>query len=266
MGCGRSKQLSVLETLAAEKEREQEEVENPMSSPPLMTKLSLTSSPSPSPASSPNRQSLAQRMSVFGERLRGSSLDKKAAASEPEPIMKPPPAFLFVGRRFRKHHRSTFAELAGLGQGRILKLESKHGSLVWYKSSQCVGVPEPDESLSPDGAFKLEQVVRVELGCEDKPSLNQSLCFTVVGEARSLYLEAESPAVATEWCTALQDHLKHGMLASVDLGDTMSAEAEEQQHRKSVERERAYSKHKEDRDKLRAARVSSAQRASVFQQ
>ena len=92
--------------------------------------------------------------------------------------------------------------------------------------------------------------------------LCQTCCFSIVASTRSLNLEAESAEVARQWCSALQDHMKYGMLASIDLGEDL--EAEQKQARKAVERERAYSAHKADRDKLKQARESSAQRASVF--
>jgi hypothetical protein len=267
MGCTKSKELSVLEKYAAEaSENDGEATVNPLSSPPLRSSLRLSST---NPPKSPN--SLMHRMSSFSRKRGSSATEQQRKGSIPEePIVKIPPQFLFTGRRFKKHHNSSLSEFAGVPQGRILKL-MENGEIVWFKAGSCAGTPERHEAKVPDGSFSLSQIKSIEMGTPSKKSIkNQERCFSIVGVGKTLNFEAEDSGVAAQWFEALSDHLKYGELSSINLDSDLDAESLnnsirlQKQERRASERERAYSKHSAEREKLRAARASSIGRASVY--
>ena len=218
MGCKNSKSLSVLERYKQESESagyEEPETTNPMS-PPIRTSLRLSIPGSKDSKEKSERggsggdggKSFAHRMSTFTERLRGSSVDKNQAsdAASSGPQIKPPPSFLFTGRRFRKHHNSSFAEMTGMGQGRILKLVSS-GEIVWYKTKRCEGVPERGEASEPDGSFKLEVVKHIQVR-DDLPYTTTLALDTLVTSVSTLLAHTScNPLLTPCVCNRFADGL-----------------------------------------------------------
>ncbi|GMH99650.1 hypothetical protein TrVE_jg1820 [Triparma verrucosa] len=266
MGCINTKPKSVLETIKDnyDKQDHDEGTGNPAMD------LSPISMEGGDQASTPTREKSTSITEYISDRIRGLS-SPPAPAPAAEVYFTPP--FLFVGRRFKKHHRNTLGRMLS-SQGRVLKL-TKEGALAWYKTTSLTGIPDATESSEKeDGIIEVSSIRRIDRGYKTAVFAatgvegTSNLAFSIITSERTLDLEAESEQVRDEWCEALEKHLKHGLnMVDIELGgDTAAAvlSPEEKMAKKQEERKKAYNAHSAEREKLRRARTSSQQRASTY--
>ena len=228
MGCINTKPKSVLETIKDnyDKQDHDEGTGNPAMD------LSPISMEGGDQASTPTREKSTSITEYISDRIRGLS-SPPAPAPAAEVYFTPP--FLFVGRRFKKHHRNTLGRMLS-SQGRVLKL-TKEGALAWYKTISLTGIPDVTESSEKeDGIIEVSSIRRIDRGYKTAVFAAtgvegmSNLAFSIITSERTLDLEAESEQVRdevrrTKEATRLLHHLTLTLTLAVVRGFGKASEA-----------------------------------------
>ncbi len=216
---------------------------------------------------------LSHRLSAIGDFLGG----KRKSSVESKVKFKETPAFLFVGRRFKKHHKRMYSSTFTTN-GRILKLNDE-GDLIWFRCTSVHGLPsDAINDAKIDGSVKFEEILRISQGFKTPVFAKTGVkgkelfCFSIITKLRTLDLEAETTELCYQWVQALNDVKKNGIVlpASDDEDDgtpstpkkNLQSRFEVAQQLREEEKQKAINKHSAERDKLRRIRTHSAARAS----
>ncbi|GMH67022.1 hypothetical protein TrRE_jg1505 [Triparma retinervis] len=123
-----------------------------------------------------------------------------------------PPEWMMVGRRFKKHHRSTFGFLSSPGRGFRLTHEN---NFEWFKTSRVEGILEVGETrCKPDGMLDVCDIQGVESGFRTSVFKKSGVegkegcCFSILTFERTLDFEAESEEICRQWVQALEKYLE----------------------------------------------------------
>jgi hypothetical protein len=110
----------------------------------VLSTIKQQSSDSACAATSPiqSHASPKHKMSIF------FSPQTPVEEEEKEEVFQPP-EWMYVGRRFKKHHRSTFGFLSSPGRGFRLTHEK---NFEWFKTPRVEGILQVEETrCEPDG-------------------------------------------------------------------------------------------------------------------